>query len=121
MKTIKVGAAILNQTPLDWDGNRARIEKVLVEARTQGVSVLCLPEMCICGYGCEDAFLSPGLQETSLAVLAELLPQTRGMVATFGLPILFRNALFNTVCVVVDSQIERFVAKRFLAGDGLHY
>ena len=27
MKLVHVGAAVLNQTPLDWDGNKARIER----------------------------------------------------------------------------------------------
>ena len=36
---------------------------------TPRVSVLCLPELCITGYGCEDAFFSPGLQRTAIEVL----------------------------------------------------
>ena len=31
MKLIRVGAAVLNQTPLDWDGNRARISGALID------------------------------------------------------------------------------------------
>ena len=67
MKLIKVAAAVLNQTPLDWDGNRANIVAAIEAARRQGVSILCLPELCITGYGCEDAFHSPGVQQTALA------------------------------------------------------
>ena len=26
---------------------------------------MCLPELCVTGYGCEDAFHSPGLQRTA--------------------------------------------------------
>ncbi len=43
MKLIQVGAAVLNQTPLDWNGNQRRIVEVLKAAREQGVSILCLP------------------------------------------------------------------------------
>ncbi len=80
MRLIKVGAAVLNQTPLDWEGNKSRILAVIGAARAQGVSILCLPEMCISGYGCEDAFHAPGVQRTSLDVLNEILGATRGML-----------------------------------------
>ena len=59
MKLIKVGAAALNQLPLDWAGNRSRILAVIEAARRADVIVLCSPELCTTGYGCEDAFLSP--------------------------------------------------------------
>src|SRR5690606_38232941 len=72
-------------------------------------------------YGCEDAFLSPAVQEMCWRVLHELLPATHGMAVSFGLPVFYQNALFNTACLAVDGQIAGFVAKQFLAGDGLHY
>jgi len=121
MKLIKVAAAVLNQTPLDWAGNKANILAALSEARTQGVQILCLPEMCICGYGCEDAFHSPGLHRTAWQVLQELLPETKGMVVSFGLPLMHQNGIFNTACLVADGVLLGFVAKQFLAGDGIHY
>src|ERR1700676_661626 len=121
MQLIKVGAAILNQTPLAWESNKAHILAAVVEARRQGVSLLCLPELCISGYGCEDAFLSRGVQRTAGEVLGEIVPETAGIAVSLGLPLLYNNALYNTACLVVDRQIAGFVAKRFLAGDGIHY
>lgn len=121
MKLIKVAAAILNQTPLDWVGNEFRIREALAEARNQNASVLCLPELCLTGYGCEDAFHAHGTQRAALHMLERLVPETRGLVACFGLPLMFQNALFNTVGLVADGQILGFVAKQFLAGDGIHY
>ena len=59
MKLIKLGAVVLNQVPLDWTGNRSRIQAAIEAARRSNMNVLCLPELCITGYGCEDAFLSP--------------------------------------------------------------
>jgi NAD+ synthase (glutamine-hydrolysing) len=56
MKTIVLGAAALNQTPLDWRGNMRRIRAAIGAARSEGVGLLCLPELCLPGYGCEDAF-----------------------------------------------------------------
>ncbi|MDE1170112.1 MAG: NAD+ synthetase [Verrucomicrobium sp.] len=121
MKPITVAAVSLNQTPLDWSGNRNRIRQALREARQAGASVVCLPELSLTGYGCEDAFHARGTHEAALRLLEELLPDTKGLVVSLGLPLLYKGALFNTVCLVVDGIPAGLVAKRFLAGDGIHY
>lgn len=121
MHLIKVAAAILNQTPLDWDGNTRNILAAIAEARAARVSVLCLPELCITGYGCEDALHGAFVHRTAWEMLQRIVPETKGMIVAVGLPVPFRNALFNAVAVLVDGQIAGFVAKRHLAGDGIHY
>jgi NAD+ synthase (glutamine-hydrolysing) len=118
---LKVGAASLNQTPIDWDNNTQNIISVLEEARNQNVQVLCLPEMCITGYGCEDYFLSKSVQDTAITKLKELLPYTNKLFTCFGIPLEFRNALYNVIAVVFDGKILGFVPKQHLAGDGIHY
>ena len=100
MQHIKVGAAVLNQTPLDWEGNKQNISDAIDEARHQGVSLLCLPELCITGYECEDAFHGAAVKDMAWKVLLKILPATRGMVVSLGLPMLYRSALFNTACLV---------------------
>jgi NAD+ synthase (glutamine-hydrolysing) len=121
MKLIHVGAAVLNQTPLDWAGNERRIRGAIAAAKDAGVRILCLPELCITGYGCEDAFQAPGTQATAIEVLQTLVPETEGMIVSFGLPLLYHGTLFNTACLVADRQIRGFVAKQNLAGEGIHY
>ncbi len=121
MKLLRVAAAVLNTTPLDWSGNQQAIMSAIASARTAGVSILCLPELCITGYGCEDAFHAPGTQQTALEVLHELAPATRGMIVSFGLPVLYSGGLFNTACLVADGKILGFVGKQNLAGEGIHY
>jgi NAD+ synthase (glutamine-hydrolysing) len=121
MKLVKVAAATLNQTPLDWDRNCAHIVAALDEARAAGVAVLCLPELAITGYGCEDAFLSPGVIHMAEAVLGEILPHTRGLVVGVGLPVFHNKATYSASCLIADGEILGFVAKRALAGDGIHY
>ncbi|MGC4068005.1 MAG: NAD(+) synthase [Polyangiaceae bacterium] len=121
MKLLRVAAATLNQTPLDWEGNARRIRAVLAAARNSGVGLLCLPELCITGYGCEDAFLSPAVASMALRVLEELLPETKDLCVCFGLPIVRHKAVYNACCLVLDGEILGFVGKRALAGDGIHY
>lgn len=121
MKTIRVGAACLNQTPLDFEGNLRRIREALSRARDEGVSILCFPELCLTGYSCEDVFHAPALLTRAEENLIELLPETKGMVVAFGLPLLHRNSVFNAAALVVDGELQGFVGKQFLAGDGIHY
>jgi NAD+ synthase (glutamine-hydrolysing) len=121
MRLIKAAAATLNQTPLDWDGNERRIREVLRRARQAGVDVLCLPELCITGYGCEDAFLSPSVRATALDVLSALAPETRGLITCLGLPLAHHKSIFNVCALVADGAVRGLVAKRALAGEGIHY
>lgn len=121
MKYIKVGAATLNQTPLDWAGNKNHILAAIAAAQTQQVSILCLPELCLSGYGCEDAFLAPGTLAQSRRVLQAMVPYTQNIIVAVGLPLRYQNRVYNTVCLLVNGQIGGFVAKKFLPSDGIHY
>lgn len=121
MKLLRVGAAALNQTPLDWDGNATNIRQAIDAARTRGVTILALPELAITGYGCEDAFFSTAVQERAVEMLLELRSDTAGMVVSVGLPLVHAGGLFNVSALLVDGQLAGFAAKQRLAGDGLHY
>ena len=121
MQLIHVGAAVLNQTPLAWDANRANIVAAIGEARRRGVSLLCLPELCISGYGCEDAFLSPGVQPHGLARAG------RSVAGNARHDCVARTAAALSKRAVRYGRFGRrwaiagFTAKRYLAGDGIHY
>ena len=121
MKSIKLAAAALNQTPLDWDGNVSHILAAIEQAREEHVHVLCCPELCITGYGCEDAFLATGVHETALEMLAEIIPATKSMVVCVGLPVSFEGNLYSAAAVIADGALIGFAVKQNLAGDGLHY
>jgi NAD+ synthase (glutamine-hydrolysing) len=121
MHLIRVGGTALNQTPLDWDGNRNRIIAAIVAARDRGVAILCLPELCISGYGCEDAFQSPGVQRMAWRVLEEIVPHTTGIVVAVGLPVRFENGVYDAAAVLADGRLAGIACKQHLAGEGIHY
>jgi NAD+ synthase (glutamine-hydrolysing) len=118
---IRFGAAALNQTPLAWDRNQANIAAAIEAARADGVSILCLPELCITGYGCEDAFHSSGVHRTAIQILEELVPLSRDLIVSIGLPVYFNKAVYNGAALAVDGRLAGIVAKQYLAGDGIHY
>lgn len=120
-KKLKLAGACLNQTPIDWANNLRNISSAIAEARSEGVDILCLPELCITGYGCEDLFLSAWLPEAAMEKLISILPETEGIAVTLGLPIRYEGKIYNTTCFIYDQAIKGFYAKQKLANDGVHY
>lgn len=121
MNRIVAGAACLNQVPLDWEGNCRRAIAAVGEARELGVGFLCLPELALTGYGCEDMFLSPEVGERSMRSLNCLAKECSGIVVAVGLPLWYESSVYNVVALIADGNVLGFVAKQNLAGDGLHY
>ncbi len=121
MGKLIIGGACLNQIPMDWDNNIGNILAAIHEAKGQGVKILCLPELAMTGYGCEDMFLSKWVAQKALDKLAEIIHHTQGISVAIGLPLLFKDQLFNTVCYIKDKKPLAFYAKQKLANDGVHY
>ena len=121
MKLVRVASGMVNQTPMDWEGNRLNLIAAISAARTAGASILCLPELAVTGYGCEDAFLSPGVGERAMEELQNLLPETEGMIVAVGLPVWHRSKVYDCAAVLANGELVGFAAKQYLAGDGLHY
>ena len=117
-----IAAAAIKLTPLDFEGNRAAIVDALTQARKSHAKIICLPELCICGYGCEDAFyydsvINAGYE--SLKTLTNLVDVSFALIV--GLPVKVQDKLFNCVAVVHDKKIVSLVPKQHLANDGVHY
>ncbi len=121
MNSLVVAAASVNQLPLDWEGNARRIESALAAARKQGARVVCLPELCVTGYGCEDMFYSAEVLTKALSQTQRLARKTKGLLATFGLPVSVAGVTYNGVAVAIDGSLRGIVLKQHLAGDGVHY
>jgi len=121
MESIVVAAAALNQTPLAWSENVAAIKRAIEQARAIGAAVVCLPELCVTGYGCEDAFHATGVIKRALACTESLARSFRDIVFNVGVPLEVNGSVYNTVALVAGGAIQGFVAKQYLAGDGLHY
>jgi NAD+ synthase (glutamine-hydrolysing) len=120
---IKVGSATINTTPIGWKWNFSAISDTVEAARAQGVRLLCLPELCLTGYGCEDLFFRPHVRTQALELAQQLAKAsaTSGVIVAVGLPLEYRGALYNVVAVLNQGEIRGFYAKQNLAGDGVHY
>jgi len=121
MPKLRIGGAALNQTPLDWKGNFENIVNAINEAKKQNVDVLCLPELCIPGYGCEDLFNHQWLIERSVIQLQKIIPYCINITVAMGLPIVFENKTYNCACMIKDGRILGISAKQHLANGGVYY
>ncbi len=121
MAAIKIAGATVNQTPLDWKGNLDRIILAVQEAQSQQVEILCFPELAITGYGSEDLFLSYWYPKKALVQLAKLIPYCTNITVAVGLPVRIQDKVYNTVAVIENGVLKGFVAKQFMAIDGVHY
>lgn len=120
-KEMIIGGACLNQIPVDWENNLGNIEQAITQAKKENVRILCLPELCITGYGCEDLFLSDWVPTKALDKLRIIVDWTDDIAITVGLPIRIDQAVYNTTCFISNREIKGFYAKQKLANDGVHY
>jgi len=119
---MKIAGATVNQIPLNWKNNSNNLLEAISAARARQVNILCLPELSICGYGCEDLFLSDWLWKACVKQLFEhIVPATKDITVAVGLPIKFEDQLYNCVALVKDEQLQAIVPKQNLANDGVHY
>lgn len=118
---ISVAAISLNQTPVDFIGNKNRIIRALEEAKAQGLDIVCFQELVISGYGCEDWFLRTSTAQSALKSLIELASHCSQLIAILSLPVYFQGALYNCVAVVRDGEILGLIPKKALAREGVYY
>ena len=116
-----VAVASLNQTVGDWEGNDRRIREVIAAARSEGVRLLLLPEMCIPGYSLGDRLLRSGTMERSWGRLIALAGATEGIAVAVGLPVLFEGVVYNAMAMLADGQLVGLSAKENLAAGDVEY
>ncbi len=121
MAKYKIAGGSLNQIPLDWKNNLKNIKDCIVQARKENVDIICLPELAITGYGCEDLFLSQWLPEKAATFVEEIAIVCEDIFVSVGLPVRFEGELFNCSCVIQNQKVLGFTAKQHLANDGVHY
>ncbi len=111
---IKTAAA----TPLVRIGDcRFNIESaasLLHTAVERGVSVTVFPELSITGYTCGDLFHQSRLLEAAEEALSELLAMRIPTVAIVGMPITYKNNLYNCAVVVAEGKICGAVPKSYI-------
>jgi NAD+ synthase (glutamine-hydrolysing) len=118
---MKIAGATLNQIPLDWKNNTENIRHAINLAKAEGARLLCLPELSLTGYGCEDLFLSPWVADKALENLVQLIAEADQIIVCIGLPLRVNNFVYNAVAVIDNRELKGLTLKQNLAKDGVHY
>ena len=121
MNTFRLAGASVNQTPLDWENNVNNIISSIRFARKENVDILCLPELCLTAYGCQDLFLTKWLADEAQSYLQPIIDECEDILVTVGIPFYYNNLSLNCVVVIENKQIIGVSAKQHMARDGVHY
>ncbi len=113
---IKVAAAIPLVRVADCAYNIQQIESMMASAEGQGVEILCLPELAITAYTCQDLFQQQVLLDEAEASLLKLMEFSRNLnvVALVGVPIAYNSMLFNCAAVIQRGKVYGLVPKTYI-------
>ena len=99
----------------DVAGNRARIARMIAEARDEyAADIVLFPELALCGYPPEDLLYRPAFLRDCETALNEIAADVRGIVAVVGWPQAAGSVVYNAASVLRDGGIEQTYRKREL-------
>ncbi len=113
---MRLALAQLNPTIGDLDANAARIASVATRAAADGVDLLAVPELAICGYPPKDLVLHDGFVEAcEVAALGAAADAPAGLTLVIGSPRrLPGGGIANAVLVFRDGRRIAHYDKRLL-------
>ena len=93
--------------------NVARMTELAEKASKQGAKMVIFPELCITGYTCGDLFLQEILITEAKAQLQKMACDTKKLdsVLVVGIPLHYRNDLYNCAVIMKSGQILGVVPK----------
>lgn len=113
----RAAAASLELKPADPDFNKEEIKKAIARAEENGARLLVTPELSVTGYTCADLFFTSALLSSAQRALCDIADFTRGrnICAVLGVPVRYKNSLYNCAAVIKDGCIKGFVPKIHIA------
>ncbi len=113
---IKVAAAVPAVAVADCAFNTEQIENMMLKAEAAGASIVCLPELSISAYTCQDLFQQQTLLDEAEASLLKLMEFSRnlGVAALVGVPIAYGSTLYNCAAVIQRGNIHGLVPKTYI-------
>ena len=113
---VKVASAIPLVKFADCQYNVEQIESLVIQAEGKGIEIICLPELSLTAYTCQDLFQQQLLTDEAEMALIHLMNTTRSLdiISLVGLPVPFHGALLNCAAVIQRGKILGLVPKTYL-------
>ena len=113
---VKVASAIPSVRVADCQYNVEQIESLIVQAEGHGVEIICLPELSLTAYTCQDLFQQQLLLEEAEMALIQLMNFTRSLdiISIVGLPVPYKGSLLNCAAVIQKGKILGMIPKTYL-------
>lgn len=120
---IRVAAASPHLQIANPNFNATQIIDTAESLTNEGASVVVFPELSITGYTCGDLFLQHTLQSAAMTALKEIAKETKTLnsIIIVGLPVSYKNSLFNCAAILYKGTILAFVPKTFIPNYGEFY
>ena len=120
---VKVAAVTPKIKVADTVYNREQICAGIEEAYEKGAKVIVFPELCLCGYTCDDLLLQDRLLASCREQLLKIVRFTDGKDALIfvGLPMEREGKLYNVAAAVCDGEVLAFIPKTFIPAYGEFY
>jgi NAD+ synthase (glutamine-hydrolysing) len=120
---LKVAAAIPEVKVGDCAFNSDKIGKMIKAANDKGVEIVCFPELAITSYTCNDLFFQELLLKSAKEALIKLARDTvkLNIICIAGLPLMFKDKIFNVAAVFGRGRIYGFVPKIHLPNYSEYY
>lgn len=114
---LRAAAASLKLKPADPEFNKEEILKAIDEAVENEARLLVTPELSVTGYTCADLFFNKALLSKAMSALGEIVDYTNGknIAVLVGVPVEFKNSLYNCAAVLVNGGIAGLVPKIHIA------
>ncbi len=114
---LRAAAASLKLKPADPEFNKEEILKAIDEAVENETRLLVTPELSVTGYTCADLFFNKALLSKAMSALREIADYTNGknIAVLVGVPVEFKNSLYNCAAVLVNGGIAGLVPKIHIA------
>ena len=121
-KYAMVGVSQLNQWAMSFNHNKRNIIESIREAKRLGAAYRLGPELEVSGYGCEDHFFEIDTVKHCWDTLVEILADkelTKDILCDIGMPVHFKNTLYNCRMLCLNQRILLIRPKLFLPGGGI--
>lgn len=114
---LRAAAASLKLKPADPEFNKNEIIRAIDEAVKNETRLLVTPELSATGYTCADLFFSKALYNSAMSALVEIAEYTNGknIAVLVGVPVEYKNSLYNCAAVLVNGVVAGLVPKIHIA------